>query len=472
MKIKMIKLYFIVIGLFLTPMIVLAEEGVHYFLTYPNGEEIVTTNYEEATNPKERLIYAGRTNDNGDIVLEGYSQVGELRIVQKVPIGYSTEKREITLDLSQTNRTVEFVDFRGTVNPETGQSLLLIGVTVIILSVAAMIVVKGTGKKALFLILVGFLCFATFNIYAAEEDIVISIRDKEGKKLPGVEVEVYARPSRIESAPAIIFSANGGHFLDGKTEMIFRLPSSPCTFEEFENSLSENDLDYYIENSDSVYREGYYWDGYDYPEEDYLTDGTVISAIWEEEQEEEPIVSFHYHGNGGFYDFYGRKLTDFDLYNTSDILFERDGYIFMGYDDNASCTRFNESGVDTRPEGMIFGKKNDLYACWNDTPDGLYVDDEYFGTINNPCTQKFYGKENVVEIRYDANHVLYFYKIQQSMTRSSLSKSDIHTAQIIKNREVVVSLNENDLRSENDNYYITNEDKYTTFSEFFSCKAN
>ena len=89
------KILLILLTLLLVPKLIYAEElpreGVHYFMDFPNNEEIVTKDYNETG---ERLIYTGKTNDNGEIVLTDWNEYGQLRIVQKVPSGYSTDQKD------------------------------------------------------------------------------------------------------------------------------------------------------------------------------------------------------------------------------------------------------------------------------------------------------------------------------------------------------------------------------------------
>ena len=97
----------------------LPSSGVTYFMTYPDGEEVITESYEEASSDPEKVIFEGVTDSEGKIVLEGLSNKGELRVVQTVPNGYTSELKEFTLDLSKS-RSIEVVDsVKKVKNPKT-----------------------------------------------------------------------------------------------------------------------------------------------------------------------------------------------------------------------------------------------------------------------------------------------------------------------------------------------------------------
>ena len=118
---------FVLLFIFFLPFNVFAlpREGVYYFFTYPNGLEVVSENYEDTVDEKEILLYSGTSDSNGEVVLEGWDNQGTIRIVEKVPNGYSTESKEITVDLSKQS-SAEFVNTKGMINPKTGKSIILI----------------------------------------------------------------------------------------------------------------------------------------------------------------------------------------------------------------------------------------------------------------------------------------------------------------------------------------------------------
>ena len=86
------------------------ENRTVYFMRYPNGLEIGTEDQNVANNAEEILLYEGTTNSSGEIILEGWKREGQLRIVEDVPNGYTTNIREINVDLSQ-NSTISAGSF-------------------------------------------------------------------------------------------------------------------------------------------------------------------------------------------------------------------------------------------------------------------------------------------------------------------------------------------------------------------------
>ena len=149
MKMKrFIKLCFVfLLGVILIPMVHAAElpkTGVTYFMTYPNGEVEVTEDYNVAINPPEKLLYTKTTNANGVVPICDCMNQGTLRFVQHVPSGYTTNQREITIDLANVSGDVSFVDYRGG-NPSTGRSILVIlGIAAV---VGATILVSKKSRK-------------------------------------------------------------------------------------------------------------------------------------------------------------------------------------------------------------------------------------------------------------------------------------------------------------------------------------
>ncbi len=476
-----------ILGLLMVPKLVLAQEnlpreGVYYFLTYPNGEETVTGNYEEAENPEEKLIYSGVTNTNGEIVVEGLGTEGTLRIVQKVPNGYTTEEMETTLDLSEETRKVEFVDSKGT-NPKTSQSLIFIGVLALVL-VGSIVVVKSGAKKQLVFLLPAIL-IGTFaiKVFAMEENLVITVKDKAGNKLNGVVVEIYAKP-KVTPAPAVKFSANGGTFFDGTTEMILKLPSATCTADDFWDSLTAERHNYLINNIYDAYRAGYKL--IDYEDKETLTNGTVINVIWEEDSTFEYVTI---HGNGGVYNFYGKELNTVtigkDYFSSFENKFVNGKQFRIGYDSAASCSHYTENGILTVREEDLGDLPDDVYVCWRTKPDGIYVNGLLFlgndqscysqsnfsrytdaFSLSNGNSHIYFGNTNSsnLVIIYKADTMLFL-----TMYNGFSSSDEINDIQVIKNGQTIVSLAANELElQDNDHYTITNEEKLNTLTNYFA----
>ena len=470
MKKKITLLCLMVLGILLLPKLVLADEiprtGVHYFLTYPNGEEVVTKSYDEATNAEEKLIYSGLTSSEGQVVLEGLLDKGTLRIVQKVPNGYTTDTTEVTLDLAQGKSNVEFIDYKGS-NPNTGQSLFFIILVVAALLIAAKAIKLDTKKTMMFLLPIVIIGTVILQVKAAEDNLVITIKDKSGNKLAGVEIEVYAKPI-LDYGPAVTVSANGGHFFDGKTEMIYRLPSAPCTWDDFADTLESNEYNYLVNNMWGSYREGYYIDTIEDP--DTLTDDTVIKVLWEAD---ESIKYIKVHGNGGTYDFYGHPLETVVFSNGVHIpidmtKFTKKDKIMSGIGDSTTCDNMITDYSDDMPE--------DLYVCWGDVEDGIYINDEFIKGNPSSCfTPNGIGKyDNYYVIGNGSSRDLYVY-IDNSAVRISFGPAkkseayvEINNVKIVFNGKEIVSLISTDLNLTEGEYVVTDQTKADAIRNYFS----
>ena len=508
-------LMILIIGFFLIPLIVYAEEelpteGVHYFLTYPTGEEVITADYEEATDLSEKLIYTGTTNSEGKIVIGGLSSEGKLRIVQKVPAGYSVEVQEITLDLAGNNRNVEFVDVKNgaaVVNPKTGQSIGLIFLVVTI-TVSAILIVKSNYKKQLLLLVPVVIAVVAFKAMASTSDVVIVIKDREGHTLSGIEVEVYADP-KIEAAPTVKFNANNGTFFDG-TELIYmKIPqncANPCTVSSFMSNLSEKEYGYLRENILGAHREGYSASNINYPET--LTNGTELQLNWVEDSSVRLVTI---DGNGGTYDFYGNKLSTITGYNYKAYQvaygFHKDNQYSVGADDNSNCIHYNENGM---PDTTAVWNTDAtvVYACWKNRPDGIYVNGKLFLGNDTTCYSQSYllKNNNTIDLQFN-NYEIEFTEISStSVSLSRLMKqktvflsnnssgaarnnlalwtqlkeisarrteaeyeySDIESFEIIKNGEVFLSLTNGDINKEENEFVVTNEEKLNSLYTYLN----
>ena len=504
---KYLKLLLVLLlGLFFMPNVYAADlprEGVTYFLYYPNGEERATTDYNKAANPEETLIYSGVTDENGNITLCDWENEGKLRVVQHVPDGYTTNERELKIDLSKNN-TGTFVNYKGLVNPTTGRSLLvLIGV----LGVATVtILVSRKNKKSLMIIPVvvgGAVLFTTVNAATCP---CITVKDGLGQKMAGVQVDIYATPIEVDAAPAIKFDANGGHFFDGTTEMYYRIPNDPCTPDEFFNSLTEEERNYLFDNFYGAYRNGYYANDMDGP--DTLVNGTIIKVQWEANSDAKVITI---KGNGGTYNYYGKKLDEIYVYdnNPSPYMnnnFTKENDYLIGFDETAACNNYNEYGLSIRKHILqqeAVGKQrmpSVLYACWSNQPDGIYVNGTLFQGTDETCYYEsgFYDSSNNAFRLYGKdNSVLYISNVDNEDINFSLSRmevfdtlndtaliagyrafnpelqakagsgnEEITSIKIVKNGKTVISLTANDLE-EDDYYYVLNEEDRFTLLDYF-----
>ena len=503
---KYLKLLLVLLlGLFFMPNVYAADlprEGVTYFLYYPNGEERATTDYNKATNPEETLIYSGVTDENGNITLCDWENEGKLRVVQHVPDGYTTNERELKIDLSKNN-TGTFVNYKGLVNPTTGRSLLvLIGV----LGVATVtILVSRKNKKSLMIIPVVVGGAVLFTTVKAATCPCITVKDGLGQKMAGVQVDIYATPIEVDAAPAIKFDANGGHFFDGTTEMYVRIPNDPCTPEEFRNSLTKDEIDYFMFNAMYAYRDGYYLNGMDEP--DTLTNGMIIKLQWVA-NENAQVVTIK--GNGGAIKFHGKVLEEIYSYINNDPseiagMFTRNNYYNIGIDDSVACNHYNEYGLF---DWNSIKRKNSnypsvLYVCWSNKPDGIYVNGTLFQGTDETCYREGYFESNGSNSFYlyskdgkelyisdidteDINFSVYNYsyrlpiygpptKLTEMQTIKSFDNmatttdnnaEAINSIEIVKNGRVVISLTKNDLEEDNYYYVLNEEDRFTLLDYF------
>ena len=352
----------------------LPTEGVTYFMEYPNGEETVTESYEEAIEPEEKLIAELTTNANGEIILNDWNSDGQLRIVQEVPEGYSTQERELEVNLANSDSVV-FTDFRGLVNPNTGRTIaiyVLTGILAILLIID--VIQKGKTKQITTFLILGLLLFVSSNVKANEGDFVIRVKDGTGNGLGNVKIKIYAKPINVEASPAVKYDANGGEFLDGTTAMYFRIPYNGCTFQEYFESLPDEEIDYLRANYDGVTREGFVRT-IDKSDPDYVNNGTTINVTWEENPDAHVVTI---DGNGAIYNIGRKQLSRIKVYekNMNDIFrhndkyfFEKDNKIFSGYDNNASCTNY-QYGLAPNTD-IEFAET--FYQCWFEEPDGVYI---------------------------------------------------------------------------------------------------
>ena len=403
----------LLLGVFFIPMVHAAElpkTGVVYFMEYPNGRLEATENYNEAVNPEEVKLYSDETNSSGEILLCGWSHEGEIRLEQHVPAGYTTNQREITVDLSDTNQ-VSFINYRGT-NPSTGRTFLFLAV---IASVVAITFAARRNKKLLMMIpvIVALAIAANINkVSAAEECVSVKVKDGNGTALRNVVVDVYAKPKAVTANPGIKFDANGGKFFDGTTVMYMPIPSDGCSSDDFFNSLDSDTYDYFEQNVFyGAYRNGYYPDGFDMPAE--LHNGDVYYMEW---YQDSYAHVYTIDGNGGTYDFYGKQLNEIHVYDFDDIYdiapwFNRGGYYYIGFDTDAACSNYTSQGVirdtntavnwmsrftvedpEKRIDTELVGEEVSdaariykVYDCWHNQPDGIYVNGTLFSGNPETC---------------------------------------------------------------------------------------
>ena len=391
-----------VMGLFLCPSFVSAKElpteGVTYFMSYPDNSEYVTESYDEAINPKEKLIYTAVTNENGEVILEGWKHEGQLRIVQHVPKGYSTDAEELTVDLG--NKKAEFIDFRTILNPNTGRSILIIIALVAVILLGVFIFKinhpqiepksKSKGKKKTALLLIPIIGFGLVcQVFADDSEFVITVKDKNGNKLSGVTVDIYAKPVRVYGEPAVKFNANGGIFLDGSDTLYVKLPIAEMNYPQFEEYLYDNDIDMFYNIMGVSYKDNFVPI---FPDDiTTLKNGTEIKINWEYVSGDN-IKVMTVHGNGGTLNFNGKKLTEFSFISDgpefADLFtnFVKENSYKIGYDVDSSCSHYSSNGLMKYSDDYFSSSiPKDIYLCWNDKPDGIYVDDALFVGNDSSC---------------------------------------------------------------------------------------
>ena len=492
----------IIVSLFFIPN-VFAKNDVHYFLTYPDGSEEVLETYD-TSNPKEKMIYTGRTNANGEILLCDWAREGELRIVQRVPSGYSTNKEELRVTLGNDTKA-QFVDFKID-NPYTSSALwivLLVGVVTLI----GVYTVKRGNKKVLLMIPIALFGFVAYRVYA-DNCFQIRIVDKQGNPLSNVEVLVYSKPIHVEKHPAIKIDANGGKFIDGTEEIYIKIPFDGCYSNDIFESYTDEERENVFEKIRTVYRDGYYL----VPEEAQgpFYNGDVIYLEWDRDR---TLRTFDVDGNGGSTTIAGKVYTRYTT-NQSVFHYINRGYPFIngdltqvGWDDNPECSHYDSNGVATNLPlsiyELIYGSKGKypssynvpevIYACWNGRPDGIYVDSHIFIGNDSSC---FYQSDadiydnhvNLYNFDSDFNYYdsgdnlyvsLYVYQSGEPVTFDSIKSSRLpelkqydgatfQTITVVKNGQIILTITEDDFAEDENGLYIANTTKANQFRQYFN----
>ena len=489
------KILLILLTLLLVPKLTYAEElpreGVHYFLNYPNDEEVVTKNYDEIEN--EILLYNGKTNENGEIILTDWNEYGQLRIVQKVPSGYSTDQKEIIVDLS--DKKASFIDYRGITNPETGRSILL--TTILLGTIISLIILVKTKDKKKYLLIIPVITILCLNVKAESEGFVISVKDRQGNSLKDVEISVYAKPNKKEAYPAMEIHANGGKFLGNQEKIYVKLPKNGVTQEEFNNSMTEEAMIDYFISLMSLYKEGYI------PNlestalsEEKLTNDTITYVDWIK-KEELPIEDIKYitiHGNGEKIRLNGKKYDEIkimDMQNSvlkaifvyPNIFNTKAKRHLVGLDYDSSCSNYDSHGLlkeNSDNNVSQLANQEDMYLCWNNKPDGIYINGKftYKGNYAN-CMNKtvVYSKDNNI---YTLSNILTQLRIEPNSNLITTRKEiELKSIEIIENGNTIVRLTENDFEkvvsSDDDNnimYKIQSNQALNSYlSKFNNCTS-
>ena len=455
------KILFILLVLFMIPRSVFAQDI--FFLTYPDGHEEGIDNYTESMKEEEKLLYLGKTDSNGQVQLNNWEEVGDIRIEYL--------SKSANTNLSQ--RWIELIDEeeKTIVNPPTGQYLLL--VIILVLSIISVLLLPKKKEAKFIIVPIMVLVFITQSVKADSENTTIVIKDKNHNVMSNVEVKIYGKPLKVEQAPAVKLDANGGYYLGDVTEVYLRLPRDGCTLDEFRDSLTALEILMIM-----PYREGYYSDGYEgYPE--YIHNGDVLKERWEELEGSSVLT---YKANGGSLVLNGKIITEYKTNGGIPIglsiptLFNNNSYL-VGMDDNEACSHFNQYGVIDK---TLYDSEmpNIVYFCWNDHPDGIYINEEQhlFVGDNTRCfnNSTIYPTGNIetFDVSFQTVLIISYNEEKGSMFSltnvlspitatipdpgnntffriADINNTEIHELKIVKNGQTLVTLESSDLTLHN-----------------------
>lgn len=394
------KIFLSLVLVLLFPMVVFADETT-YFVVYPDNYEYGTPSRSEADNAENRLMYNGITDGEGKIVISDWAPSGTITIEEEVPAGYTTKQNRITIDLNKGE--ANFVNMKEISNPMTGRTIfmyVMIGIIglLLVICVSSVLIKNKEATTLTILIFILMICLFNINIQVkAEEGFVITVKDSSGKTMSNVPVKIYGSPVRVDTAPSVKIDANGGHFFDGKDVMYVRLQDGVSNSCDFWRTLTLEQE----ENYHHVYRDGFrVKKELSRCESVEVTSSYVKMVNWEES--DSPL--YEVDGNGGTYNSYGTFLSKVYLYNVDEVKkytksFLRNSYQNIGYDNNSSCTRYNEYGF--ADETIVSGNK--YFVCWQEKPDGIYINDSilFKGNIDECFRYNDEGEE--FKELYDGN---------------------------------------------------------------------
>ena len=514
---KLLIIFIFLLGFMFMPLVHAEEiprEGVTYFLEYPDGTEDVKETYDEAmvAVEEEKLIFTGQTDSNGQVVLEDIASEGTLRVVQEVPNGYSTDEREVIINL-QENKKVEFKNTKGLINPKTGFSILKILLVLAVVITCTIITKKN--KKAL-LVLPLLLLAGLVKVDADSDDLVIDVKDNLGRAQSGVTVKVYAKPT-IDAAPAIKYNANGGEFPDGSEIIYVRIPYDGCTLYDFYSNMhSSIDNFRLLVTIFAPFKEGYVVD-YDSSNEepDNLHNGYEYVYQWAAIEVGQQVYTLYL--NGGGFKVKGREVNSFKTPNMEIFIdffedFLEDSFYVLdqqkkliGYSFDSSCTNMYyqeyEMSFYSQEHGTI---PTNTYLCWSEHPDGLYVNDAVFVGKYERCfnslstnssfvfrpTTKFSLStrditsnqnsisENLFRIVFSSingseKHFSSLNKEINTVSESNTFEEDIYKMEFVHNGQVVFSASEDDIEKVSPQngdayFYISNSEKNEQLNQVFA----
>ena len=501
-------IFVMLLGFMFMPIVNAEEiptEGVTYFLQYPDGSEDVKEDYDEAiaAAEEEKLIFTGQTDNNGQVVLEDIASEGTLRVVQEVPNGYSTDEREIIINL-QEEKKVEFRNTHGLINPKTGFSILKILLVLVVVITCTIL----TKKKKKALLVIPLLLVAGFVSVKAEDDnLVIDVKDNLGRAQSGVTVKVYAKPI-IDAAPAIKFDANGGTFVDGSSVLYLRIPYNNCSFS---NAIAELPVEYIMFLL--AFKDGYKIADDFNEEPSQVQNGDEITIRWETVENPDSLIIIH--GNGGVYKYKGKSITQVKAYEESEATLVVFGTIYAFKNGTKKLADIAlDSACENRlstlsDSSQIYNNDSiEMFACWDLKPDGIYINDAIFlGKADNCYANYVSGNYSMynnsinlnLENVYDNNNYIAMYEAHfqfkninsNYMTFSALNVTSgsirnpnnisepIRKIEIVEDGQTIFSASGNDIAEVehltanpeeivDKEYYIANETKQNQLIQIFS----
>ena len=500
------KLFYCLLFLFmLFPMSVFAEGPVNdskiYFYDYPNGYRTVSQSRDSSIADGEILLYSGRTDENGKVVLNGFEQKGEVRIVEKIPNGYTTTNKEYTINLARED-SVKFVNTESLiVNPKTARSFFVIFALLGIFGSLFYLIMHR--QDDLLVLSIGLIVFfITSAASASSKSFVITVQDGNGKAMSNVEVEVYSKPSKVYSSYYVVYDANGGVFPSGEDKYYIPIPDLTVSVSDLIEYFSYDEYVQIQKNIIFVQKEGYVI-ATDLTIEEGFYNGQVIDMQWVRDSIDR--VS-NIDLNGGSLSFINSvydhiKIPSKALFNFFPFIedMKNDDFHFIGFDNNARCSHFDQYGLSEyffrgskMPPFLIgFDATPDdsaVYACWHEQPDGMYFDDSILLGNSDSCysQSRLDGNMNVsndLKIiyfdSYESNNEFHmgfspripFMAYMMPYYHDDMSLLEkFETLKIIDHGEVVLSFDSSDFQYDSQDmfYDITNSNKLRQLREYFS----
>ena len=222
-------------------------------------------------------------------------------------------------------------------------------------------------KIAVFFIPLMIIGFSIFKVYASNGDFIIIAEDSNGNRVPGVLLDIYAKPSKVEASAAVKISANGGHFFDGSTELYIKIPPEGSSLQDV-FVLSDEEMKYFAFNLFFAYREYYI------PQISNLIsgepveyhDGDEILIDWEYDENATLVTIDTNGGSFEFPNFGSFPITNITTYQQyldmflTQAAYTHPDYSAYGYDDNPSCSHYDNNLEWDYSENI----SDKMYVCY------------------------------------------------------------------------------------------------------------